>query len=464
MPHAAIIDDDPDFCEAIAEVVRQHGFSIETAMTLKGAREILAAHVPDVALLDLSLPDGDGVELLRELAATPTDVVVITGHATIDSAIEALREGAADYLTKPVDLPRLRAIIANVARRRELTEQVDDLRAELRSLGRFGALVGSSTPMQGVYDLIGRVAPTNASVFIQGESGTGKEIVAQTIHQLSRRRKLPFIAVNCGAVSPQLIESELFGHDRGSFTGADRQHRGFFERANGGTLFLDEVTEMPIELQVKLLRTLETGTITRIGGEREISVDVRILAATNRDPAEAVEAGKLRADLLYRLSVFPLALPPLRERGGDIELLATYFLAQMNRQESTSKRLTPETLARMRAYPWPGNVRELKNVVHRGFILADEEITTACCPTLSNEVLEKTAVEAGEGEIVLRPGISIADAERRLILVTLEWCGGSKERAAKILGISLKTLYNRLNEYTARAAGESRTTPNAGIE
>jgi two-component system response regulator AtoC len=455
MPHATIIDDDPDFLEAISEVVRQHGFSIETARTLAEARSLLAARIPDLALIDLSLPDGDGSQLLRQLSDVPTDVVMITGHATVDSAVKALRDGAVDYLTKPVDVQRLQAILVNVARRRELSEQVDDLRNELRRLGRFGALVGASPSMQDLYDLIARVAPTNATVLVQGESGTGKEVVAQTIHQISRRRKSPFVALNCGAVSPQLIESELFGHERGSFTGADRQHRGYFERAGGGTLFLDEVTEMPLELQVKLLRTLESGTVVRIGGEKELPVDVRIIAATNRNPHEAVEAVKFRADLLYRLSVFPLQLPPLRDRGADIDLLAETFLAQMNREEKANKALGRGALDLLRRYHWPGNVRELKNVMHRAFILADQEIDASCLPTLTGDGALDAPPPAGATAtgptIVLRPGTSIADAERRLIFATLEAYDGNKEQAARILGISLKTLYNRLNAYSGRA-------------
>jgi two-component system response regulator AtoC len=256
MPHAIVIDDDPGFQEAIAEVLSQEGFSMESATTLAQARQLLGERMPDLALVDLSLPDGDGSQLIPELATMPfTDVVLITGNASVESAIDAFREGVVDYLTKPVELPRLRAVLANISRRRELHDQVEDLRAELRRLGRFGPLIGSSPPMQHLYDMIARVAPTNATVFIQGESGTGKELVAQTVHQLSRRRKQPFVALNCGAVTPQLIESELFGHERGSFTGADRIHKGYFERAHGGTLFLDEITEMPVELQVKLLRS-----------------------------------------------------------------------------------------------------------------------------------------------------------------------------------------------------------------
>ncbi len=468
MPHAIVIDDDPGFQEAIAEVLSQEGFTMESATTLAQARQLLGERMPDLALVDLSLPDGEGSQLIPELATMPfTDVVLITGNATVDSAVDAFREGVVDYLTKPVELPRLRAVLANVARRRELHDQVEDLRAELRRLGRFGPLIGSAPPMQHLYDMIARVAPTNATVFIQGESGTGKELVAQTCHQLSRRRKQPFVALNCGSVTPQLIESELFGHERGSFTGADRIHKGYFERAHGGTLFLDEITEMPVELQVKLLRVLEMGKIVRIGGERELPVDVRLVAATNRDPHEAVAQQKLRQDLLYRLSVFPLQLPPLRERGADIDLLAEYFLSHMNRAEKADKRLGRAALERMRAYHWPGNVRELKNVMDRAFILADQVITTECLPALSGDATPMSAEPVGLGPAIeLKPGISIGEAEKRLIFATLEACNGNKERAARVLEISLKTLYNRLNAYNGRgkqrpasAAGPQLSTP-----
>jgi DNA-binding NtrC family response regulator len=252
-----------------------------------------------------------------------------------------MRHGANDYLLKPINFAHLRGVLSRVARPPELSAEVKDLRSELRSLGHYGRLVGGSAPMQRLYDQIGRVAPTGATVLITGESGTGKEIVAQTIHEVSRRRLRPFLAVNCGAISPHIIESELFGHEKGSFTGANRQHRGYFERAHGGTLFLDEITEMPMDLQVKLLRVLETQTVSRVGSDRPIETDVRVLAASNRHPHDAVAAGKLRKDLLYRLQVFPLHVPPLRERSEDIELLANHFLAQLNKRSSTTKTLTP---------------------------------------------------------------------------------------------------------------------------
>jgi two-component system, NtrC family, response regulator AtoC len=303
--------------------------------------------------------------------------------------------------------------------------------------------------MKKVYDQISRVAPTSATVLIVGESGTGKELVARTLHDLSRRRNEPYVALNCSSLSPMLIESELFGHEKGSFTGADRQHHGVFERATRGTLFLDEVTEMPMELQVKLLRVLESGSFTRTGGETSLPVDIRFVAATNRQPEEAVKEGKLRADLYYRLNVFQLSLRTLRDRIDDVPLLAEHFLAQISESEGQTKRFTPGALAMLAAYAWPGNVRELKNAVYSGYILAGSEITVECLPA---EVLNPGTMPAGL--ISMNVGLTVADAERRLILATLNHFAGRKFEAAETLGISLKTLYNRLRSYR-----RSRSSP-----
>jgi two-component system response regulator AtoC len=442
-PRALIVDDDPDFAASLELLVAREGFDVSRADSLERARECAARLAPDVVLADLELPDGRGTDLLRDDALPPgTDFVVITGHASVDSAVAALREGVVDYLTKPIDGARLRAILANVARTRALRAEVESLRGELRELGRFGRMVGRSKAMQEVYDLIARVAPTDASVFLAGESGTGKELAAETIHGLSRRSQKPFLALNCGAVSPSLIESELFGHERGAFTGADRRRAGYFERADGGTLFLDEVTEMPAELQVKLLRVLESGRITRVGTSDAVAVDVRLIAATNRSPEDAVRSGKLREDLFYRLNVFPLALPPLRSRVEDIELLARHFLDALNAKQGVEKRWAPQALERLQERPWTGNVRELRNVVERAWILAEEEIGVA-------ELADFVAAPAGGGAVTADVGTPIAEMERRLILATLEQLGGDKKKAAAVLGISLKTLYNRLSVYRA---------------
>ncbi len=449
MAHALVVEDDRSSLAALSELIEHEGFAVEGAASLREARARLAVQVPDLLVTDLMLPDGSGLDLLKDVAGAKTQVVLVTGHASVETAVDALRQGAADYLTKPVDIPRLKVILANVARTLELRDEIGALRGELRKLGRFGPLVGASPAIGEVYDLIARVAPTDATVFVIGESGTGKEIVAQAVHQLSRRRKAAFVPINCGAVSPSLIESTLFGHEKGSFTGADRAHRGYFEQASGGTLFLDEVTEMPIELQVKLLRVLETGQVVRIGAERPLEVDVRVVAATNRIPAEAVAEGRLREDLWYRLNVFPITLPPLRERGDDIDVLAEHFLQELNTAQDARKRWSAAALRRLGEHSWPGNVRELKNLVHRAFILADNEITPASLPGdfgASGGVSAPAAAHDGQA-LQVRVGTPVAEVEQRLIMATLEQCGGNKQRAAEVLGISLKTLYNRLAAY-----------------
>lgn len=313
---------------------------------------------------------------------------------------------------------------------------------EVQEYGRFGRMMGTAPVMHKLYHHVARVAPTDATVLLLGESGTGKELAAQTIHALSLRQNQPFIAVNCGAISPQLIESEIFGHERGSFTGAERQHKGYFERANGGTLFLDEITEMPIDLQVKLLRVLESGSFMRIGSAQDIACDVRVIAASNRDPEQAVAEGKLRLDLYHRLNVFPIYIPPLRERGEDVVLLARYFLDELNAAHGTAKSLTAEALANLASRKWPGNVRELRNHIQRAYILADQVISVgALAPDFEEQ-------QPARGMTLAVPvGTSLAEVDRQIIFATLKLCDGVKKRAAAILGISLKTLYNRLEEY-----------------
>ncbi len=450
---ALIVDDDPIFRESLALLVRREGFEAEEAGTLAEARARLAKRPIDVVFVDLALPDGHGLDLLAPETdpLEATDVVVITGNATLDAAVSALRQGVLDFLTKPVDRPRLRAILANVLRTRALRSERDALRSELRDLGHFGRLVGRSPAMQRVYDLIARVAPTRATVLLIGESGTGKEIVAETVHRMSPRATERFLAINCGAMAPNVIESELFGHERGSFTGAERSRRGYFEEASGGTLFLDEITEMPAEAQVKLLRVLETGELLRVGASEPTGVDVRLVAATNREPGAAVREGRLREDLYYRLNVFPIALPPLRERGDDIDLLATHFLAEYDAREGATHRWSPEALRRLRTRPWPGNVRELRNVVERAAILAEEVITDVGEPAA-----EPPTGPARDTPLLTVPlGEPFAEVERRLILATLRLLDGDKKETARRLGISLKTLYNRLNVY--EAAGRLET-------
>ncbi len=314
--------------------------------------------------------------------------------------------------------------------------------ASAPAVGRFGNLRGGSAAMLLIYRRIEKVAPTVATVLITGESGSGKEVVARTIHERSDRARAPFIAVNCGAIPGNLIEAELFGYEKGAFTGAARTHRGCFERAEGGTLFLDEVTEMAPEMQVRLLRVLETGCYARVGGEDELRANVRIVAATNRDPQQAVQEGRLREDLMYRLAVFPIALPALREREGDAEMLAEHFLQQLNDAEGSNKGFSRQSIATIRAHRWPGNVRELKNAVHRAFIMADDEVEL--------DFAGLACTEPAGNCLRIPVGTPLAAIEREAIYATLDHCEGSKRRCAQILGISLKTLYNRLAEYQAR--------------
>jgi len=442
MFHALITDDDPISQRYLAGVLKEEGFEASVASCLKEARAILKAKPTDVLLLDLVLPDGSGLDILRELETRlGTQVVVITGHASVETVTDALRLGASDYLTKPLEPERLKAIVANLYRTLDKNAEIDKLRGQLRELGQFGPLLGASEAMQRVYDLVTMVAPTEASVLLTGESGTGKELVAQSIHEFSRRAKGPFLPINCGAIAPTLMESELFGHEKGSFTGAEKVHKGFFERAHEGTLFLDEVTEMPMELQVKLLRVLETGSAMRIGGDEFVPVDVRVVAATNRPPEDAVAQGKFREDLFYRLNVFPIVVPPLRDRGDDVLHLAGAFLGRLNKETGSAKKLTSAAAQRLRAYSWPGNVRELKNAVQRSYILAKDEI-------LPEHILGETQMEADKAgpNVILRVGTSLEEAEKRLIDQTLRFCVGDKKKTAEILKISLRTLYYRLEQ------------------
>ena len=436
MPHALIVDDDPTSRSALADLIARDGFTTSLAASLAEAR----AHfdpVPDLVLVDLVLPDGSGMELLSEpTIAEQSDIVLITGHGSVESSVNAMRLGAVDYLTKPLDSQKLQGILTRVSQPSSSPPRPG-----------FGRLIGSSPPMQKLFAAMARIAPTDATVLIIGESGTGKELVAQTLHELSNRAQGPYLAVNCGAVSPNLIESELFGHEKGSFTGATRQHTGFFERANGGTLFLDEVTEMPLDLQVRLLRVLETHSVSRVGSTDTIQTDVRVVAATNRDPYQAVKSGKLREDLLYRLQVVPLHVPPLRERKGDIAVLTSYFLSQLNEKGATTKVFSASALERMERYDWPGNVRELANVVQRAWILAEGRAITQ--PVLQRETVLGTVSPAATG-FQVNVGESLAEVERRLILHTVQRCR-TREEAARILKISTKTLYNKLRVYEAGA-------------
>ena len=496
MPHALIVDDDVDSAASLRLLIAGEQFTVAVAHNLRDARRQISLQQPDILLLDLRLPDGNGMDLLADpqLVAN-SEVVLCTGHASIETSVQALRLGAADYLIKPINLKQLQGVLSRIMKPAALKAEVEGLTASLDSSGHFGHLWGKSAPMQRIYEQISRVAGTSVTVFITGESGTGKEVVAQTVHDLSRRRKRPFLAVNCGAISPNLIESEIFGHEKGSFTGAERQHQGFFERASGGTLFLDEITEMPLELQVKLLRVLETGVFMRVGSTQSQEADVRIVAATNRLPLQAVAAGKLREDLLYRLNVFPIELPPLRERLSDVPLLAEHFLAGISEQEGRKRRFSQDALAQLAAYPWPGNVRELRNAVQRAYVMAQGELIDDCwlpagtessAPATGSSAAAPSALQPHppppladaaatsppppaeapvaalvQDSITLPIGTSIAQAEKALTLATLRHFNHHKERTAAVLGVSLKTLYNRVKEYAAEEACAAEVSPRA---
>jgi DNA-binding NtrC family response regulator len=456
MTHALIVDDDADSAEMLATLLASEGLSAAVAHDLAGARRQMALQTPQLILLDLHLPDGSGMSLLDDdKVRAESEIVLVTGHASLETSIHALRMGAADYLIKPVNVKQLKGILSRLTRPATIDSEIETLKSEAADSARFGQLRGRSDAMMRVYAQVGRVAPTAVTVLITGESGTGKEVVARTLHDLSRRRDRPFLAVNCGAISPNLIESELFGHEKGAFTGATRQHFGYFERAHGGTLFLDEVTEMPSELQVKLLRVLETGTFMRVGSLETLQADVRVVAATNRDPMKAVAEGKLREDLLYRLNVFPIQLPPLRERLEDVPILAQHFLEQVIEKEGGSKTLSRAVLRRFESYAWPGNVRELRNAVYRCYVMATgDEITEDWLPQGD----AGAGAAAGTSSLVIELGTPLAEVERQVILATLRRCDGQKEQTAAALGISLKTLYNRLKEYSATADADKSGT------
>jgi len=441
MPHLLVLDDDDAVRDTLAEIGRDNGYSVSQASTIKNAIIEWERHAPDLLFLDVRLPEGSGMSLFERVPIDRTEVVVITGHGTMDSAIEALRLGATDYLVKPINMDRLLRILSRVAD----GAGDDDPNRPFEEPGRFGKMLGKSPPMLQLYDQLSRAAPTEVTTLLIGESGTGKELAAHALHALSPRSQRPFVVVNCGAIAANLIESELFGHERGSFTGADRMHKGYFEQADGGTLFLDEVTEMPPEMQVKLLRVLESGHFMRVGSHQEMSCDVRVIAATNRNPEQAVSDGQLREDLYFRLSVFPVELPALRERGDDILVLAEGFLDRLNAEQGTRKTFSAQMHRAMQEHAWPGNVRELRNFVRRAFILADGN-------ELTGDALMRPASCVQEGDkrtamMSVPVGATLAEADRQLILATLERCHGVRKQTAAVLGISAKTLYNKLEEY-----------------
>jgi DNA-binding NtrC family response regulator len=444
-----IVDDDAATRTGLTELVRTWGFPADSAEDGEEALRKVMAFRPAIVVTDLVMPRMDGQQLLKALRELDTDicVVLLTAQGSVESAVEAIKDGAYDYLTKPVDPRRLQILLEKVVERQETLREVKALRRQLRDHGAFGRMIGSSSAMRKIYRIVEQAAPTSASVLISGESGTGKELVAQTIHQLSPRAAAPFVAINCAAIPETLLESEIFGHEKGAFTGASERRQGCFELADRGTLFLDEIAEMMPATQVKLLRVLQERTFRRLGGRQEQAVDVRVIAATNHDPADALKTGTLREDLYYRLNVFVVTLPTLRDRKEDLPLLVQAFIGEFNARNGKSvAAVTHEAMRLLEAHDWPGNVRELRNVIERATILADGRFIE---PKHLPGALAKT-IDSAPPSMSLAPGTTVEEAERQLIQLTLEHTHDNKTRAAEILGISLKTLHNKLNRLKLR--------------
>ncbi len=450
-----IVDDEADSRVALAELAGHWGYDVQAASDGSEALRRAIEWHPDLILTDLVMPNMDGLWLLRALRAELPDcpVVLLTGQGTIQTAVQAIREGAFDFIEKPLEVQRLRLVMERALEKKETMREVQVLRRRLAALAPGTDMIGAGPAMQRVAELVNKVAPSNASVVISGESGTGKEVVARAIHNLSPRRERPFLALNCSAIPGTLIESELFGYERGAFTGAEQRRQGNFELANNGTLFLDEIGELPLELQAKFLRVLEERRIRRLGGRNEVEVDVRVICATNRDLKQEIQRGRFREDLYFRLNVFSIALPPLKERREDIPQLVHHFIEKYNAE--TGKRVqgvAPSAMAVLQGYAWPGNIRELRNAVERAIILVDGEV-------IGEEHLPPDMQASRPEAALLRVplGLPVDRVEREYILASLQRNGGNKARTAELLGISEKTLYNKLNRYAAEA--RSRAEP-----
>ncbi len=456
-----LIDDDPGIRKLLSRELARRGLEVETAATGRDGLERLDRRAFQVVVCDVRMPDLDGLEVLRKIKERDpdtTEVIMLTGHGTIETAIEAIKAGAYHYLTKPVKVAELAALIKNAAERATLRRDNVLLRREVAASRRVATatpeqslVLGESAAWKTAWKLVGKAGPTESTVLILGKSGTGKEMVAREIHRLSPRANRPFVAVNCASVSASLLESELFGHEAGAFTSAQKRRRGLFELAHGGTLFLDEIGETSVEFQANLLRVIETGEYRRVGGDVSLTADVRLIAATNRNLKQEMEQGNFREDLFYRLNVLAIELPELRERYGDAEILAKHFLKELN----PNLRFSPDALKLLARYPWPGNVRELRNTVERMSILAEG-------PTLAPDDIPADVREGGELNLTPAGGItalqiglgevpqSLAEVERRHIEEVLRFTGGNKARAARILGITAATLYNKLKVYKAQ--------------
>jgi len=444
-PSVLVVDDDPATRQGLAVLLESWGYQPSEASDGKAALKFCEKELPQAIITDLMMPGMNGLEFVGALGERIQQIAIIfvTGQATIDTAVQAIKLGAYDYLPKPLEPQRFREVLEKGLNQVSLTRETGALRQRLESpLGSYGALIGKSAPMRRLYQQIGQIATTSAAVLVSGESGTGKELVARTLHDLSPRREEEFLALNCAAISPTLMESELFGHEKGAFTSAVDRHLGCFEQADGGTLFLDEITEMAPEIQPKFLRVLEEGQIRRIGGAKNIPISVRVVAATNRQPAAAVKEGKLRQDLFYRLNVFHLELPSLRERGDDITLLAGYFLESfVTKYQRNVVPWAADFAPALMGHDWPGNVRELRNAMERLTVLATEG-------TLSAKDFQQYCLTAVVEEQSDRAPISLAEAERQAIERALNATAGNKTQAAQLLGITPKTLNAKLTLYS----------------
>ena len=446
-----LVEDTPTQAEVAKAMLRDEGHEIRHAETAGAALTLAQAWKPDAILIDLVLPDFSGIELMRRLRAAEVEaaMIVLTAHGSVKTAVEAMQEGAADFILKPYTAARLRVTLDNALEKRELRQKLDVAQSQL-GRGRFHGFVGASPTMQAIYRTIESVAPSRATVFVTGESGTGKELAAEALHLASPRAGRPFIALNCGAIPRDLLESELFGHVKGAFTGATDHRPGAARAADGGTLFLDEIGEMPAEMQVKLLRFVQTGVVTPLGGTKPEKVDVRLVCATHRDILAEVQAGRFREDLYYRIYVVPIELPPLRLRGEDVVLIARHLLGLYAREEGKAfAGFDAEAEAAIRAYPWPGNVRQLQNVLRNAVVLHDGRLVTrAMLPILllhepvaeiAPAVAPRAAAEPPSSEIE-----PLAVSEKRLILQALEHTGQDVPRAAALLQINPSTIYRKL--------------------
>jgi DNA-binding NtrC family response regulator len=453
MRHRVLIaDDEEDARTGLATLVSTWGYEVAQAVDGKDALERASAFHPSVVIADVIMPQVDGLAMLKPLAdlEPAAAVILLTGHANVENAVSAMKDGAYDYLTKPVDPKRLGVLLEKVVERVEVLREVTLLRRQLRESRGFGPLLGVSSSMQEVYQFIELAAASSAPVLITGETGTGKELVARTIHQMSGRAKGPFVAVNCSAIPETLLESELFGHERGAFTGALERRAGYFELADAGTIFLDEITEMSPALQAKYLRVLQDGIIRRLGAKTELAVDVRLVAATNRDAAQAVQDKALREDLFYRINVLSISLPPLRRRPEDIRLLVEAFITEFNaKYDRQVKSADDAAMAQLRDHGWPGNVRELRNVVERAVVGCEGDlITPACLPFSSKRAPDPDH----NGAVILPVGTTLEKGERELIEKTLASVNNNKTRAAAILGTTPKTLHNKARRWRSEAA------------